>query len=144
MALSHTPTATSRMSKRLDQAEIVVVDDDPDVRQAVSLAFAAEGASVRTASDGHEAVRVCHERTPQLVVLDMMLPGRSGYLVLEKIKGNPESPAVIMLTANEGKRHMAYALSLGVDEFIVKPAPLEDLILSAARLIQARRTESGA
>ncbi len=82
----------------------------------------------RRIMDGNEAVRVCRNDPPDVVVLDMMLPRRSGFLVLEKIKGHADSPIVLMVTANEGKRHQAYAESLGVDGYMIKPVPLERLI----------------
>ena len=68
----------------------------------------------------------------------MMLPGRSGFLALEKIKGKDDSPIVIMVTANEGKRHQAYAESLGVDKYLLKPIPLTKLLDEAHALLTAR------
>jgi DNA-binding response OmpR family regulator len=73
--------------------------------------------------------------------LDMMLPRRSGFLALEKIKGHEDSPLVIMVTANEGKRHQAYAESLGVDEYLLKPIPLGRLVSVAAELIEKAERE---
>ena len=70
-----------------------------------------------------------------------MLPGRSGFLVLEKIKGTEDAPLVIMLTANEGKRHQEYAKSLGVDSYLLKPVPLEKLISTAEKLLDAEEAE---
>ncbi|MCW5764670.1 MAG: response regulator [Phycisphaeraceae bacterium] len=123
------------MAGRLDGVDIVIVDDDKDVLEALDTALKSEGAVTRCVSDGNEAVRVCQDDPPELVVLDMMLPGRSGFLVLEKIKGHPDSPMVIMVTANEGKRHQAYAESLGVDKYLLKPVPLERLITVCEELV---------
>ncbi len=122
----------------LKDRRILIVDDDADIRASFEAALTAEGAITLTAPDGNEAIRLVGEETPELVVLDMMLPKRSGFLVLEKIKGYEESPAVIMVTANEGKRHEAYAQSLGVDEYLQKPVPLSKLIQTAARLLAKR------
>lgn len=127
------------MPGRLDGIKVVLVDDDGDVLEAMETALLSEGAEVSTVADGNEAVNVVQEDKPDVVVLDMMLPGRSGFLVLEKIKGNEDSPAVIMLTANEGRRHQAYAESLGVDRYLLKPIPLEQLIEVTAELAIARR-----
>ncbi|MGQ0627166.1 MAG: response regulator transcription factor [Phycisphaerales bacterium] len=127
------------MTGRLHNVKIVLVDDDPDVLEAMEMAMKAEGAEVRAVADGNEAVRVCQEDPPELVVLDMMLPKRSGFLVLEKIKGYEAAPAVIMLTANEGRRHQAYAESLGVDSYMLKPAAMEGLLARCVELIEARR-----
>lgn len=123
------------MSGRLEDVRVLIVDDDRDVLESMDAAFQAEGAATMLATDGNEAVRICHEDPPDLVVLDMMLPRRSGFLALEKIKGREDSPIVIMVTANEGKRHQAYAESLGVDQYLLKPVPLERLVAAAAKLI---------
>jgi DNA-binding response OmpR family regulator len=124
------------MSARLEDTLVLIVDDDPDVRDSMTAAFRAEGAETITAADGNEAVRACREEGPDIVILDMMLPKRSGFLVLEKIKGREDSPLVIMITANEGKRHHAYADSLGVDAYLNKPVPLSRLLDTAVELLQ--------
>ena len=126
------------MPGRFDAVKIVLVDDDKDVLDSMNAVFTAEGAITRCASDGNEAVQAVQDEQPDLVVLDMMLPGRSGFLVLEKIKGVEASPGVIMLTANEGKRHQAYAQSLGVDRYLLKPAPLDQLMRVAEELLVER------
>ncbi|MFG0283297.1 MAG: response regulator transcription factor [Phycisphaerales bacterium JB039] len=128
------------MAGRLEQVRVLVVDDDRDVLEAMQTAFEAEGAVTEAATDGNAAVTRCAEDPPDVVILDMMLPGRSGFLALEKIKGRQDSPVVIMVTANEGRRHQAYAESVGVDGYMIKPVPLEQLIGKVASLI-ARRAE---
>jgi len=120
---------------RLEDVKILIVDDDPDVLESMDAAFQAEGALTQVATDGNEAVRICQEETPDLVVLDMMLPRRSGFLVLEKIKGYEDAPAVIMVTANEGKRHQAYAEALGADRYMLKPVPLAALLDAAVEIM---------
>ncbi|MBM4107812.1 MAG: response regulator [Phycisphaerae bacterium] len=125
-------------SGRLEDVRVLIVDDDRDVLESFDAAFKSEGAATWTCMDGNEAVRLCTDEEPDLVVLDMMLPRRSGFLVLEKIKGREESPAVIMVTANEGRRHQAYAESLGVDRYLLKPVPLARLLDLAVELVDAR------
>ncbi len=132
------------MTGRLDDVKILIVDDDRDVLESMDAAFQAEGAATQLATDGNEAVRICQEDPPDLVVLDMMLPRRSGFLALEKIKGKEDSPLVIMVTANEGKRHQAYAESLGVDGYMLKPVPLSRLLSLAADLIEKADEEDEA
>jgi len=100
------------MPGRLEDVKVLIVDDDRDVLESMDAAFQAEGAATQLATDGNEAVRICTEEPPDLVILDMMLPRRSGFLALEKIKGREDSPLVIMVTANEGKRHQEYARNL--------------------------------
>ena len=124
--------------ERLTDVRVLIVDDDRDVLESMDAAFKAEGATTVTAMDGDEAVRLCADDPPDLVILDMMLPRRSGFLALEKIKGRSDSPLVIMVTANEGKRHQEYADSMGVDRYLLKPIPLGKLIDAAADLLADR------
>jgi two-component system OmpR family response regulator len=125
----------SDQSGRLEDVRILIVDDDRDILDSFDAAFQSEGALTQLATDGNEAVRICRDDPPDLVILDMMLPGRSGFLALEKIKGHEDSPAVIMVTANEGKRHQALAESLGVDKYLLKPVPLERLLSAAVEVL---------
>ncbi len=120
---------------RLQGKTILIVDDDEDILGSIDLAMRAEGAATETVTDGNAAVSACHRDGPDAVVLDMMLPKRSGFLVLEKIKQQAEPPVVVMITANQGKRHMAYAESLGVDAYLVKPMPLQRLVDTVVRLL---------
>lgn len=131
------------MTGRLEDVKVLIVDDDRDVLESMDAAFQAEGAATQLATDGNEAVKICMDDPPELVVLDMMLPRRSGFLALERIKGREDSPLVIMVTANEGRRHQAYAESLGVDAYLQKPVPLQRLVSLAADLIDKRDEEEG-
>jgi DNA-binding response OmpR family regulator len=106
----------------------MVVDDDPDIRELMTLALESEGAAVSQAIDGNDAINVFKTTEPELVVLDMMLPHRSGFLVLEHIQTTPSPPPVIMVTANEGKRHKVYAESLGVSAYLNKPVAMARLL----------------
>lgn len=120
---------------RLKDVRILIVDDDSEVLESMDQALKAEGAATRTCRDGNTAVRICETDSPQLVVLDMMLPKRSGFLVLERIKRLDKPPLVVMVTANEGKRHQQYAEALGVDGYLLKPVRLERLITMAMQLV---------
>ncbi len=127
----------------LEDVRVLIVDDEKDILDSIDAAFQSEGALTLTAMDGDEAVRICSEDPPDIVILDMMLPKRSGFLALEKIKGKENSPIVIMVTANEGKRHQAYGESLGVDSYMLKPVPLGMLLNKAADLLDARDEANG-
>lgn len=113
---------------RFEGRRILVVDDDPDILASTALSLRAEGAEVVTAEDGNTAVSLFLASRPDGVVLDMMLPRRSGFLVLEKIRDAPDPPPVIMVTANQGRRHMTYAENLGVTAYLVKPVPMPRLL----------------
>ena len=126
------------MPAKLDGRSILVVDDDPDVLTTVRMAFEAAGASVNTANDGNKAVDMAKRLNPDLIVLDMMMPKRSGFLVMESIKPNKDAgtrPFVIMITANEGKRHELYARHLGVDEYLSKPFSIDRMMEKACDLL---------
>jgi DNA-binding response OmpR family regulator len=124
---------------RLVDYKILIVDDDPEVRAAIDHALQAEGALTQTCGDGNSAVRICESEPPELVVLDMMLPKRSGFLVLEKIRVLEDPPKVIMVTANEGRRHKAYAEELGVNGYLLKPVRLDKLIHMVEELLSQGR-----
>ncbi len=132
------PMTDENEELRLEACKVLIVDDDPEVRAAIDHALQAEGALTQYCSDGNSAVRICESEPPDLVVLDMMLPKRSGFLVLDKIKQIENAPVVIMVTANEGRRHQQYAETLGVDGYILKPVRLERLITLARDLLDAR------
>jgi len=123
---------------RLADVRVLIVDDERDILESFDAAFQSEDAMTLTAADGDEAVRICADDPPDIVILDMMLPKRSGFLVLERIKGLENSPIVIMVTANEGQRHQAYGESLGVDAYLQKPVPLSLLLDKAVELLDAR------
>ena len=123
--------AEKTFEERLKDRKVLIVDDDQEVLSAIDQALQAEGALTQTCGDGNSAVRICQNDPPDLVVLDMMLPKRSGFLVLEKLKKISEAPVVFMVTANEGKRHQEYAENLGVDAYMLKPVRLERLITLA-------------
>lgn len=126
------------MSETLRDKRILLVDDDSDILTSMQAAFEPTGATIDTASNGNKAVEVAEKTQPDLVVLDMMLPGRSGFLVLEKIKSKKPrnaKPFVIMITGNQGGRHKMYAENLGVSEYFNKPVKLDKLIAAAERLL---------
>ena len=123
------------MTTRLQGKKILIVDDDEDILGSIDLAMRAEGATTVTVTDGNAALSACHDGDPDAVVLDVMLPKQSGFLVLEKIKQQRQPPVVVMITANMGQRHMAYAESIGVDAYLVKPVPLQRLIDTVVELL---------
>jgi len=125
------------MPANLEGFHVLVVDDDRDVLTTVRLAFENAGAKVSTANDGARGLDAARQLNPDLVILDMMMPRKSGFVVIESLKSGAkpgDKPHVIMITGNEGKRHEAYARNLGVDEYVSKPFATERLIEIAARL----------
>lgn len=126
------------MAEPFDGKSVLIVDDDNDILTAIEMAFKEAGASVITAADGTTATTMAQEKSPDLLVLDAMLPQRSGFLVLEKLKAKKprgSKPYVIMITGNTGKRHQVWAESLGADDYINKPFRMERLVESAKNLL---------
>jgi DNA-binding response OmpR family regulator len=111
------------------------VDDDQEILYAMRALMENKGYRVLTATDGNMGLNVAEREQPDLVVVDMMMPKKSGFLVLEKLKSRKKAyPKVIMITANEGGRHRAYAEMLGVDDYIRKPFAMDRLLESVRRL----------
>ena len=125
------------MAGELSGKQVLVVDDDADILSAIQTALADAGAEVDTAADGNEAVTKATATNPDLIVLDLMLPKRSGFLVAEKLKsgkGKGEKPRVIMITGNPGQRHRTYADRIGVEAYFTKPFRMDRLVESAEKL----------
>ncbi len=126
------------MAQKLEGKTILVVDDDPDILTAVTAGLKETGATVQTATDGNTAVALVESLAPQLVILDIMLPQKSGFLVLEKLRQKVprgQGPRVTMITGNQGRRHRQYAEALGVDEYLNKPFRMERLLEVTERLL---------
>jgi DNA-binding response OmpR family regulator len=102
-----------------------------------------QGFRVMRASNGHEGKAAIYNQRPDLVILDMMMPRMGGYPVLEHFKGKPDAPPIIMITANEGSRHKAYAEYLGVVDYIRKPFAMERLLETVNRVLQPPATDEG-
>jgi DNA-binding response OmpR family regulator len=115
---------------------ILLVDDDREIVESMRIALAASGYEILIARDGNQGLVMVERDDPDLVILDMMMPKRSGFLVLEKVRRTRPVPLrVIMITANEGSRHKAYAEMLGVDDYIRKPFAMDRLLESVDRLL---------
>ena len=126
------------MSDAMKDKKVLLVDDDQDILTSMQAAFEPTGAIIDMANNGNKAVELAEKNHPDLIVLDMMLPGRSGFLVLEKLKSKQPrnaKPHVIMITGNQGARHKMYAESLGVSEYFHKPVKMDKLIATAERLL---------
>ena len=126
------------MAETFEGKSVLIVDDDPDILTAITTALADTGATLKTASDGNTAVAIAEENKPDLVILDIMLPGKGGLLVLERLrqgKRRGEKPRVVMITATRGRRHRQYAEALGVDEYLNKPFRMERLVEITEKLL---------
>jgi DNA-binding response OmpR family regulator len=111
-----------------EQKLILVVDDDYELSDGIRAVLENLGHKVMQARDGQQGKQLVYQQRPDLVILDMMMPRMGGYPVLEHFKGKADAPPIIMITANEGSRHKAYAEFLGVVDYIRKPFAMERLL----------------
>jgi DNA-binding response OmpR family regulator len=115
---------------------VLIVDDDYELVEGLRMVLERQGFRVLRASNGHEGKATIYNLKPDLVILDMMMPRMGGYPVLEHFKGKPDAPPIIMITANEGSRHKAYAEYLGVIDYIRKPFAMERLLETVNRVLK--------
>lgn len=118
------------------QKRILVVDDDRQFLEALRLVLEKNGYDVLTAHDGHEGL-VCAERESlDLILLDVMMPRRSGFGVLDRIGGRGTSgPRILVMTANDEVRHREIAISKGADRFLHKPFEMRELLTTVDTLL---------
>jgi two-component system phosphate regulon response regulator PhoB len=122
---------------------VLVVDDEPDIVALVVYHLARAGYRVSSASTGPDAVALARRERPDLVVLDLMLPGMSGFEVLREIRASEETRriAVLMLTARKDEPDRIRGLSLGADDYLTKPFSPQELVLRVQAIL--RRVASG-
>lgn len=117
-----------------DRKTILIVDDDRELVDGMRTMLERQGYKVVTAHDGVQGKNTIYNLKPDLVILDMMMHRMGGYPVLEHFKDKPDAPPFIMITANEGSRHKAYAEFLGVVDYLRKPFATERLLEAVAKV----------
>jgi DNA-binding response OmpR family regulator len=124
-----------------DTKIILVVDDDQELSDGLRVMLERQGYRVIQARDGQQGKQMVYQHHPDLVILDMMMPRMGGYPVLEHFRGKTDAPPIIMITANEGSRHKAYAEYLGVVDYIRKPFAMERLMEAVHRGLAGKKPE---
>ncbi len=119
--------------------KILVVDDDRNISELVSLYFAKEGYEVETCLNGNDAIPTFREFEPDLMILDLMLPGMDGYDICREIRRESEVP-IIMLTARSETLDKVVGLELGADDYVQKPFEPKELVARVKAVL--RRTEA--
>jgi DNA-binding response OmpR family regulator len=130
------------MSPALDPApsRVLVVDDEPMVREVVSRYLARDGFVVAEAADGPAALAAVESFLPDLVVLDVMLPGRNGFDVLKVLRSRGDAaPPVILLTARVEESDRVLGLELGADDYVVKPFSPRELVARVRTVLRRTR-----
>src|SRR5947208_1995704 len=123
---------------------ILVVDDDYELSDGLRTMLERQGFRVLQARDGQQGKQMIYQHQPDLVILDMMMPRMGGYPVLEHFRDKADAPPIIMITANEGSRHKAYAEYLGVVEYIRKPFAMEKLMEAVHRGLAGEKKDDDA
>ena len=124
--------------------KILLIEDDREIQSTISGVLQAAGYQVHIAPNGIEGQKRVEESPPDLIITDMMMPRMGGFPVLEFLKGLDDAPPVIMITANEGGRHKAYAEMLGVFAYIRKPFAMDVLLEAVAGALESRGGGEGA
>jgi two-component system phosphate regulon response regulator PhoB len=125
----------------VSDAHILVVDDERDITALVAYHLAKAGYRVATAGTGVAALEALNTDVPDLIVLDLMLPGRSGYEVLEEVRRRPEMQGVgvIVLTARREEPDRIRGLSGGADDYLTKPFSPDELVLRVGAVLRRLR-----
>ena len=126
-----------------DQKLVLIVDDDYDLSDGIRAVLENQGHKVLQARDGQQGQQLIYQQRPDLVILDMMMPRKGGYPVLEHFRDKKDAPPIIMITANEGSRHKAYAEYLGVVDYIRKPFAMERLMEVVNRTLKPEPKPEG-
>jgi DNA-binding response OmpR family regulator len=117
-------------------ARVLVVDDEPHIVEVVRAYLERDGHEVRTAADGPGALREAVGWEPEVVVLDVMLPGRSGFDVLRDLRSSNRSPGVILVTARDEVADRVAGLELGADDYVTKPFEPRELAARVSAVLR--------
>lgn len=120
---------------------ILVVDDDPAVTDFLRRGLAYEGYSVQVAPDGPAGLAAAREKAPDMVILDVMMPGMDGLEVCRRLKAGGDLP-VLMLTARDSVADRVEGLETGADDYLVKPFAFEELLARIHALLRRREREA--
>ena len=121
---------------------VLIVEDDPDVRDSLERSLAFEGYDVVTAGDGVAALSAVGQHRPDLVLLDLQLPVLDGLEVCRRLRAGGDDVPVLMLTAREGTRDRVTGLDLGADDYLPKPFALEELLARMRALLRRAKAKA--
>ena len=117
------------------KATILVVDDEPHVRRLVKANLESSGYKVLTAADGNQAINVVESETPDLVILDLMLPKLDGYAVCRRVREFSSVP-IIMLTARSAQIDLVHGFEVGADDYLTKPFDVTELLMRVQAVLR--------
>lgn len=125
--------------------DILIVEDEPEIARIIQLALEKEGFSCRVSRDGLSALQAFQEQQPDLIILDLMLPGLDGLEVCARIRQKPGSkdPYILMLTARGEEIDRVIGLSTGADDYLVKPFSPRELVARVRALLRRSLRQAG-
>lgn len=120
---------------------VLIVDDEPNIVLSLEYLMKQNGYEVRSAGNGEEALKSLHEKLPDLVLLDVMMPAPDGYEICQKIRSTPEwkNVSVIMLTAKGRDVEKEKGLAMGADDYITKPFATRDLVAKVQAMLESKQ-----
>jgi two-component system, OmpR family, response regulator len=124
------------------QARVLVVDDEASIRALLSATLRLTGFEVRVASGGHEAMAAAAEFSPDLVVLDVMMPDLDGFAVARGLRAAGQPVPVLFLTARDSVEDRISGLTVGADDYVAKPFSLEEVVLRIRAILRRSRGEA--
>ncbi|MFI7689684.1 response regulator transcription factor [Nonomuraea sp. NPDC049655] len=120
-------------------ARVLVVDDEPNIRELLSEALELNGFAVRAVSDGRRALEEVARERPDIIVLDVMMPGLDGFTVARRLREAGDSPLVLFLTAKDAVPDRIAGLTAGGDDYVAKPFSLEEVVLRLRAILRRTR-----
>jgi len=137
-------TATKNAPSTTERGRVLIVEDEPDQQELLRYNLAREGYDVRTAEDGRQALAMIRDDPPDLIVLDLMLPGVDGLEVCRKVRNEPATSGVpiVMLTAKSEDSDVVTGLELGADDYVTKPYSPRVLLARVRAVLRTRRTSA--
>jgi len=124
------------MSGRCAVADILIAEDDADVRKWLAVALETEGHAVVTAENGDSALEVVRRKRPDILILDVMMPGCDGFTVCSEIRKVDASLPILMLTARDSEQDKVKGLGLGADDYMTKPFSMMELFARIGALLR--------
>jgi len=132
------------MTNSAAEARVLVVDDEPNIVELLSVSLRFAGFDVRTAADGVTALELARSFGPDLLVLDVMMPGLDGFEVLRSLRSSGARTPVLFLTARDAAEDKITGLTLGGDDYVTKPFSLEEVVARIRAILRRSRGENGA
>jgi two-component system, OmpR family, phosphate regulon response regulator PhoB len=127
----------------MGKSKILIVEDDPDISELLQFNLEKNGYAALRCEDGEEALKLAQKHSPDLILLDILLPGLNGLEVCRRLKRNPalEHIPIIMVTAKGEEMDRVVGLELGADDYIVKPFSIREILLRVQKLLERKEKQ---